>query len=72
MRRKCCTAALLAPLGKGGLGEGGYVMARRIMGGEVGGYEKIAWIKWERMCSRYFKISQCSSATDGKAYVLWV
>ncbi len=58
MRRECCTAALLAPLGKGGLGEGGYVMARRIMGGEVGGYEKIAWIEGESMCSRCFKISQ--------------
>lgn len=73
MRRECCTAAPLAPLGKGGLGEGGYVVAWRIVGGEVRGYEKKARIVWQSTYSRYVKINDCTwGATDGNAYSLWI
>lgn len=73
MRRECCTTAPLAPLRKGGLREGGYVMAWRIVGGEVGGYEKIARIVWQSILSRFIKINDCIwGATDKKAYILWV
>lgn len=71
MRRECCTAASLPPLGNGGLGEGGYVMAWWIVGGEVGGHEKKARIVWKCTCIRFVKISGCTwSATHGKAYIL--
>ncbi len=73
MRRKCCTAAPLTPLSKGGLREGHYVMAWRVVGGEVGGYEKVARIVWQSIWSRYVKINNCIwGATDRKAYISWV